>query len=83
MGKNKNAAISKKKTDWKAYFKRYWQLYALVALPIIYLVIFKYLPMKNVVIAFKEYKLNMKLSDMPLSPTTSPMTGRLGRFSKK
>lgn len=65
MGKNKNVAISKKKTDWKAYFKRYWQLYALVALPIIYLIVFKYLPMKNVVIAFKEYKLNMPLSKMP------------------
>ena len=47
------------------YFKRYWQLYALVALPIIYLLVFKYLPMKNIIIAFKEYKLNMPLHEMP------------------
>ncbi len=47
------------------YFKRYWQLYALLLIPVVYLIVFKYLPMKNILIAFKEYKLNMKLSDMP------------------
>lgn len=65
MKSAKAVQIPKKKINWKAYFKRYWQLYALIALPLIYLFIFKYMPMKNVIIAFKEYKLNMKLSDMP------------------
>ena len=65
MGKNTAVAVPKKKVNWKIYFKRYWQLYALIALPIIYLLIFRYMPMKNVLIAFKEYKLNMKLGDMP------------------
>ncbi len=65
MAKNTSVAVPKKKTNWKNYFKRYWQLYALIALPLIYLFIFKYMPMKNIVIAFKDYKLNMKLSEMP------------------
>lgn len=49
----------------KSYIKRYWQLYALLVIPLAYLFIFKYLPMKNILIAFKEYKLNMSLGDMP------------------
>lgn len=49
----------------KTYIKRYWQLYALLVIPLIYLFVFKYLPMKNIIIAFKEYKLNMPLSEMP------------------
>ncbi|KOY16628.1 sugar ABC transporter permease [Paenibacillus xylanivorans] len=35
--------------------KRHWQLYLVVFLPLLYLVIFKYIPMSGVVIAFKEY----------------------------
>ena len=33
--------IPKQKVDWKVYLKRYWQLYALLLLPMIYLLIFK------------------------------------------
>ena len=63
---NKNKVIlPKKKTNWKIYFKRYWQLYALLLIPLVYLFVFKYMPMKNILIAFKEYKLNMSLKDMP------------------
>ena len=65
MGKKNQIAGTKKKVNLKVYLKRYWQLYALIALPLIYLFIFKYLPMKNILIAFKEYKLNVKLSKMP------------------
>ncbi len=35
--------------------KRYWQLYLLIALPLTYLIIFKYIPMFGVQIAFKDY----------------------------
>lgn len=35
--------------------KRHWQLYLVVLLPMIYLIIFKYIPMAGVVIAFKDY----------------------------
>jgi len=34
---------------------RHWQLYIVILLPIAYLIIFKYVPMAGVVIAFKDY----------------------------
>jgi len=35
--------------------KRSWELYAIVLLPVLYLIIFKYIPMFGVTIAFKDY----------------------------
>jgi len=40
-----------------AYIKRYWQLYALLLLPIVYFLIFRYGPMYGVQIAFKDFNL--------------------------
>lgn len=37
------------------YFRRNWQLYALLLLPMIYFIIFKYGPMYGVQIAFKDF----------------------------
>ncbi|WP_438444100.1 ABC transporter permease [Gorillibacterium sp. sgz5001074] len=39
----------------KVYLRRYWQLYALIALPMVYFIIFKYGPMYGVQIAFKDF----------------------------
>ncbi len=39
------------------FFRRYWQLYALLALPVAYFIIFKYGPMWGVQIAFKDFNL--------------------------
>ncbi|KAB8131002.1 sugar ABC transporter permease [Gracilibacillus oryzae] len=36
-------------------FKKDWQLYALISLPIIYLIIFKYVPMFGNIIAFRRF----------------------------
>jgi putative aldouronate transport system permease protein len=36
-------------------FTMHWQLYLLMIVPLVYLVIFKYIPMTNAVIAFKNY----------------------------
>ncbi|GIO92090.1 ABC transporter permease [Paenibacillus lactis] len=36
-------------------FRRHWQLYLLVIPPVLYFIIFKYLPMANAVLAFKNY----------------------------
>jgi len=47
------------------YIKRYWQLYVLLLLPMVYLVIFKYVPMYYVLIAFKKYSIIQKISEMP------------------
>jgi putative aldouronate transport system permease protein len=39
------------------YFKRSWMLYAMLALPMAFFIIFRYIPMTNIVIAFKNYNL--------------------------
>lgn len=57
--------VPAKKTNFKAYIKRYWQLYALLFLPMLYLVIFKYVPMTYIQIAFKKYKINKSVWEMP------------------
>ncbi len=36
---------------------QHWQLYAIIALPIVYLIIFHYIPMYGVQIAFKDYRI--------------------------
>jgi ABC-type polysaccharide transport system, permease component len=38
-----------------SYFIRYWQLYALLVLPVSYFIIFKYGPMYGILIAFKDF----------------------------
>lgn len=63
----KAKVIVKKKVDNKVYFKRYWQLYALLALPLIYLMVFKYVPMAYVQIAFKKYMIGKNVWTMPLA----------------
>lgn len=60
MKKNKGA-----KRNMKAYMKRYWQLYVLLALPIIYLIVFKYAPMIYIQIAFKKYSIVQSVWEMP------------------
>lgn len=53
--------------DIKTYLKRYWQLYALLVLPMTYLILFKYVPMIYVQIAFKKYSIVESVWKMPLA----------------
>ena len=53
----------------KTALKKYWQLYLLLLLPVIYFIIFRYKPMEFIIVAFKDYKLNMNLWDMPWATT--------------
>ena len=62
--KNESNAL-KAKVDWRVYMKRYWQLYALLALPLIYLLIFKYIPMMYMLVAFKKYSIVQSVWEMP------------------
>jgi len=55
----------KQHTNWKIYLKRYWQLYALLLLPMAYLLLFRYVPMRYVIIAFKKYSIVQKIGEMP------------------
>ncbi|ULO08577.1 sugar ABC transporter permease [Paenibacillus sp. 19GGS1-52] len=47
------------------YLRRNWQLYALLTLPLIYFVIFKYGPMYGVQIAFKDFNFFQGISKSP------------------
>ncbi|MFH5184159.1 ABC transporter permease [Paenibacillus sp. TAB 01] len=44
---------------------RYWQLYAMLLLPLVYFVVFKYGPMYGVTIAFKEFNLFQGINKSP------------------
>jgi putative aldouronate transport system permease protein len=56
-----------KKAGMKTYMKKYWQLYLLLVIPMAYLVIFKYIPMIYVQIAFKKYSIVKSVWEMPLA----------------
>lgn len=56
--KNGQKISAKKRTVFQSIiyeFKRNWSLYLLVSVPVIYLILFKYIPMYGVQIAFKDY----------------------------
>ncbi|GAA4520341.1 ABC transporter permease subunit [Brachybacterium paraconglomeratum] len=46
---------SKRWRTAKRSFRQHWQLYLLILVPLTYFAIFKYIPMANAVIAFKDY----------------------------
>lgn len=70
MGKKKKIKKEKKPfspQEFGTYFKRYWQLYLLLFLPMVYFAIFKYVPMVYIQIAFKKYSLVQSVWEMPLA----------------
>ena len=52
-----NIDLIKPKSDPFAYLKRSWILYLMLFLPIAFFIVFRYIPMTNIVIAFKNYNL--------------------------
>lgn len=61
----KDKSVSRKNKKFSVYMKRYWQLYALLFLPMLYLIVFKYIPMIYVQIAFKKYSLVQSVWKLP------------------
>lgn len=60
--------MKKKKTSGKQvknYLKNHWQLYAMLLVPVIYMVLFKYKPMLGVVVAFKKFNVFQGIWDSP------------------
>jgi putative aldouronate transport system permease protein len=49
----------------KSYFSRYWTLYLLLLIPIIYLIIFRYIPMIFIQIGFKQNNIIIPIQDVP------------------
>ena len=62
---NETVVVVPRKKFNSAYIKRHYQLYLLLLLPLIYLIIFKYLPMWYVLIAFKKYSIVQSITEMP------------------
>lgn len=51
----------------RTYLQRYWTLYLMLVLPITYFVIFRYIPMNYIQIAFKDYSIIKSVWEMPLT----------------
>ncbi len=47
------------------YWHDHWQLYALILLPFLYIVVFKYIPMAGVIVAFKKYSFSKGIINSP------------------
>ncbi|WP_203138156.1 ABC transporter permease [Microbacterium sp. JZ31] len=45
---------TKRGKAWRS-MRRHWQLYLLLAVPVVWFIVFRYVPMANAVIAFKDY----------------------------
>ena len=58
-------ANAQKKGKFSVYMRKYWQLYLLLLLPMVYLIIFKYIPMVYIQIAFKKYSIIQSVWEMP------------------
>jgi putative aldouronate transport system permease protein len=56
---------TRNKAAFGVYMKKYWQLYAMLFLPLLYLLVFKYFPMVYVQIAFKKYSIVQSVWEMP------------------
>ncbi len=57
MAKNENLVkTNNRKSAFGRYMQRYWVLYAMMILPLIYIVVFKYMPMFGNILAFRRYK---------------------------
>lgn len=52
------SAVKKRKTgggfSWKTYMSRYWSLYLMLLLPIVFFIVFRYTPMAYILMAFKK-----------------------------
>ena len=61
LGKKANSKNTVKlpKAPLMKHYKRYWQLYAMMVLPVLYFIIFKYIPMFGNVLAFRRYRPGM------------------------
>jgi len=53
----KTGTIQGYKSGSSIYFKRSWMLYLMLVLPMAFFIIFRYIPMTNIVIAFKDYNM--------------------------
>lgn len=56
--------LSSKTRKSHNYIKRYWTLYLMLAIPLLYFLLFRYTPMSYIQIAFKKYSIVQNVWDM-------------------
>lgn len=61
----KTQQSQQKKKAFASYMKRYWMLYLMLLLPLSFFVIFRYVPMAYIQIAFKKYSIVQTPWQMP------------------
>jgi ABC-type polysaccharide transport system, permease component len=59
------AIVKKEKGQALKKMKKHWQLYLVVFLPVLYVIVFQYIPMVGVQIAFKNYNLSKGIFGSP------------------
>ncbi len=67
-GRTGSVAQPALRKDWgsgKRYLKRYWTLYLLLLLPVVFFVIFRYIPMAYILGAFKQNNILLPPWDVP------------------
>lgn len=61
----KQQTVVKEKRNVKTYLKNSWQLYAMLIIPVVYMILFKYKPMLGVVVAFKKFNVSQGIWNSP------------------
>lgn len=56
LKKEKNLTMVNKSAAFKKYMRKYWQYYLLLVIPVLYYIVFRYLPMAGNIIAFRRYR---------------------------
>ena len=49
----------------RQYMKRHWELYVMLILPVAFIIVFNYIPMSGVLMAFKDFKLRKGIFGSP------------------
>ncbi|GFI45190.1 putative multiple-sugar transport system permease YteP [Lachnospiraceae bacterium] len=64
-GKKKSTVKKKGVGSMKLYLRNSWQLYAMLVVPVVYMILFKYKPMVGVVVAFKKFNVFQGIWNSP------------------
>ena len=76
---NSVATPQRKKSVWTK-MGRHWQFYLIVALPMLYFILFKYVPMYGILLGFKRYRVSKGIWGSPwVGSTSSPSSSRTPR----
>lgn len=65
MMMEKSKKLQNRSLKFWRHLKRYWMLYAMLLPGLVYIIIFKYVPMYGIVVAFKDYKGIGAIADAP------------------